>query len=146
VKDIYDVLMVLEDGQPLTCPVNLASVLRGEPSVCRVFMRHYHVDDVPEDEEGSKQWLMDRYVEKDALFDRFLEHGEFISAEERAEQGIVAKAMERSWSCLLNTIFWFGVVHSYVGALLWRSLARGGYVLPGIFVALIFIGPLNSST
>ncbi|CAG0914501.1 unnamed protein product, partial [Notodromas monacha] len=138
VKDIYDILMVF-DEESSGRRVNLSSVLRGEPSICRVFMKHYCIDDVPMEEEGAKNWLLDRFKEKDELFSYFRKHGRFLPEEEKKKQGIVEVKMEPTWSSLLITITAFALVHSYIGRALYTSLLGGSYVLPGIFVGVIFV-------
>ncbi len=69
---VYDFTIGYEEGVP-----TLWQYIKG--SVCRIHLhvRRFPVEELPTLEEDVRQWLLDRWTEKDHLLDRFYEQGTF---------------------------------------------------------------------
>jgi len=74
VKNIYCVTMA-ED--PQHSPLTIANVLSRKKTVGHAFIREIPLESIPRDQEGSAQWLMKLYEEKDRLKSSFLKTGSF---------------------------------------------------------------------
>ncbi len=72
---IYDVTLAVHprDGGPAT----VSSILMGRKTVAEVYIRKYNAADVPKDDKGSAQFLMDVYQSKDKLIDNYALTGKF---------------------------------------------------------------------
>lgn len=75
IKVLYDVTLVA--GGDHSAPPTLTSVLQGRTVVANMYIRKFLLDDIPKDEAGSSQWLMDLFKEKDAMKESFLQTGCF---------------------------------------------------------------------
>jgi len=71
---VYDLTIVYEDGRRSPTMASLALRRGGR---CNVHVRRYLVKDIPKDPAAVEKWLLERWVEKDALIDYFLKHGNF---------------------------------------------------------------------
>ncbi|XP_046377445.1 acyl-CoA:lysophosphatidylglycerol acyltransferase 1-like isoform X2 [Haliotis rufescens] len=74
---IIDVTIVYPKGDPLT----LVNIGAGSWSASDVLLhfRAYPVSEVPKDEEGMKQWLFQRFAEKEMMMEEYYRHGTPLS-------------------------------------------------------------------
>jgi len=69
---VYDVTIGYPEGVP-----TLWQYIRGMARTAHLHVRRFPVAELPEDDEALTQWILDRFVIKDALLEGFLEHGAF---------------------------------------------------------------------
>lgn len=72
---VYDLTIGYEHGVP-----NLWQFIRGLVGRIHLHVRRFPLGDLPWDEEGLREWLLARFMEKDRLLDHFYRCGEFPSA------------------------------------------------------------------
>ncbi len=72
---VYDLTIGYEDGVP-----SLWQYLQGLVTNIHLHVKRYPIEDLPETADDLRQWLLDRFEEKDALLDYFYEHGSFPDA------------------------------------------------------------------
>jgi len=56
---------------------DIVTTNRSKPHVMHVHMKRTPLEDVPADEEGKKQWLMDCFARKEALLEEYAKNGKF---------------------------------------------------------------------
>jgi 1-acyl-sn-glycerol-3-phosphate acyltransferase len=71
---VYDVTIGYVDGVP-----TLWQYITGRVEEIHVHVRRFPVDELPKLEAELKQWLIDRFYEKDALLDEYYRTGSFAS-------------------------------------------------------------------
>ncbi len=71
---VYDVTIGYVDGVP-----TLWHYITGRVQEIHVHVRRFPIDELPKLEAEVKQWLMDRFYEKDALLDRYYRTGSFVA-------------------------------------------------------------------
>jgi len=76
VRAIYDITLGYAEGVP-----NLWQFIEGYTRVAHLHVRRYPVEELPTDHQGLSSWIMDRFVEKDALLDEFYRTGHFPGPE-----------------------------------------------------------------
>jgi len=59
------------DGGPAT----LTNILMGRKTVGDIYLRRFKTSDIPKDEEGAQNFLMEVYKEKDELLGHYKESG-----------------------------------------------------------------------
>ena len=59
------------DGGPAT----LTNILMGKRTVGDIYLRRFKTNDIPKDDEGAQNFLMNVYKEKDALLGHYKETG-----------------------------------------------------------------------
>jgi 1-acyl-sn-glycerol-3-phosphate acyltransferase len=69
---VYDVTIGYVEGVP-----TLWQYIKGSVRRIHVHVRRFDIEDLPDVEADVRQWLMDRFVEKDRLLDFFYRHGAF---------------------------------------------------------------------
>lgn len=77
-RSVYDVTLVAgkaHTGQGAS--PTLEAALHGEASQANMYIRKFHIDDIPKDEEGAEKWLRNLYKEKDELKESFIKTGSF---------------------------------------------------------------------
>lgn len=71
---VYDVTIGYVDGVP-----TLWQYITGRVKEIHVHVRRFPVDELPKLESELKQWLIDRFYEKDALLERYYRTGSFAA-------------------------------------------------------------------
>jgi hypothetical protein len=74
-ESLYDVTLAMSPTEP--CSVS--SMLCGRKSVGHMYVRRYAIADLPTDDLGLSDFLMNLYKEKDELKENFLKTGSFSS-------------------------------------------------------------------
>ena len=74
VPAVYDFTIGYEEGVP-----TLWQYIKGSVNRIHLHVRRFPVEEMPALEEDVRQWLLDRWIEKDQLLDRFYEKGSFPS-------------------------------------------------------------------
>jgi len=69
---VYDITIGYEEGVP-----TLWQYIKGSVERIHVHVRRFPIEDFSQMDEEIRQWLMDRWVEKDLLLEHFYHHGEF---------------------------------------------------------------------
>ena len=69
---VYDVTIGYIDGVP-----NLWQFIKGSVQQVHMHVRRFPVEDLPQIEDDLRQWLLDRFVEKDRLLEHFYTIGAF---------------------------------------------------------------------
>jgi 1-acyl-sn-glycerol-3-phosphate acyltransferase len=69
---VYDVTIGYVEGVP-----TLWQYIKGSVNRIHVHVRRFEIDELPHLDADIRQWLMDRFVEKDRLLDFFYAHGVF---------------------------------------------------------------------
>lgn len=69
---VYDLTIGYEVGVP-----NLWQYIKGLVEKVHVHVRRFDIESLPESAEGRRQWLMERWKEKDDLLDHFYATGSF---------------------------------------------------------------------
>ena len=69
---IYDLTIGYEDGVP-----TLSQYARGLVDRVHMHVRRFPIEDLPETDEGLRQWLLERFVEKDQLLEHYYQTGKF---------------------------------------------------------------------
>lgn len=69
---VYDVTIGYVEGVP-----TLWQYIKGSVNRIHVHVRRFEIDELPQLESEVRQWLLDRFVEKDRLLAFFYEHGAF---------------------------------------------------------------------
>ena len=69
---IYDLTIGYEDGVP-----TLSQYTRGLVDRVHMHVRRFPIEDLPETDEGLRQWLLERFVEKDQLLEHYYQTGKF---------------------------------------------------------------------
>jgi len=72
VDAVYDVTIGYKEGVP-----TLWQFIRGQAPRAHLHVRRYPVDRLPVADDELARWLMERFVEKDALLERFYDVGSF---------------------------------------------------------------------
>ena len=72
ISAVYDVTIGYVDGVP-----TLWQYIKGSVQRIHVHVRRFPVDELPVYEKELRQWLHDRFVEKDNLLEHFYRHGVF---------------------------------------------------------------------
>jgi len=80
----------------------LTNILMGKRTVGDIYLRRYKTCDIPKDEEGATNFLMDVYKEKDELLGRYKE----TDGQEFTDQKVEVIKVPRKIGVLINTIFW----------------------------------------
>ncbi len=75
---VYDLTIGYEVGVP-----SLWQYIKGLVEHIHVHVRRFDIDSLPESADGLRQWLLDRWEEKDELLDHFYETGGFPETLER---------------------------------------------------------------
>ena len=75
---VYDLTIGYEVGIP-----TLWQYIKGLVQRIHVHVRRFDIDSLPESADGLRQWLLDRWEEKDELLDHFYETGGFPETLER---------------------------------------------------------------
>jgi lysophosphatidic acid acyltransferase/lysophosphatidylinositol acyltransferase len=133
--NIYDVNLAIvdEDAQHAT----FMDLLNGRPVTAHIYLKRYHLKDVPDDEAGAAQWLHNLFRRKDKLQESFHTHGDFFtgSGEERIEP-IVYKP---SLAGLINTITWDVMTLSFMIYNLAYLLLSGELIYFSIGASIILL-------
>ncbi|MCD6496817.1 MAG: acyltransferase [Deltaproteobacteria bacterium] len=82
VRAVYDFTLGYEAGVP-----TLWQFIEGFTRVAHLHVRRYPIEELPTDHESLSSWIMDRYVEKDALLDEFYRTGHFPGPERTLPAG-----------------------------------------------------------
>ncbi|KAK1281501.1 1-acyl-sn-glycerol-3-phosphate acyltransferase PLS1 [Acorus calamus] len=98
VPAIYDVTVDVANDQPSP---TMLRILKGQPSVIHVHIKRHSMTELPETDDGVAQWCKDKFVEKDALLERYLIEGSFGSEEQPIGRPVKTLLVVASWSCLL---------------------------------------------
>jgi len=80
----------------------LTNILMGKRTVGDIYLRRYKTCDIPKDEEGATNFLMDVYKEKDELLGRYKE----TDGQEFTDQKVEVIKVPKKIGVLINTIFW----------------------------------------
>lgn len=75
VRAVYDITIGYERGVP-----SLWQYMKGFARRAHFHVRRYEIDTLPREDDGLASWLMDRFVEKDALLEGFYARGAFPPA------------------------------------------------------------------
>ena len=75
---VYDLTIGYEVGVP-----SLWQYVKGLVKRVHLHVRRFPIDDLPGDEEGLRDWLLERFVEKDRLMEHFYSCGVFPDTFER---------------------------------------------------------------
>lgn len=78
ISAVYDLSIAYEDGVP-----TLWQYLKGLVRRIHVHVRRFPVGELPESADELRQWLQDRWQEKDELLERFYATGAFPAASDR---------------------------------------------------------------
>ena len=78
VTAIYDLTIGYEEGVP-----TLWQYIKGLADRVHLHVRRFPIEELPETEEGLRQWLLERFVEKDRLMEHYYQTGEFPDTFER---------------------------------------------------------------
>jgi 1-acyl-sn-glycerol-3-phosphate acyltransferase len=79
VAAVYDITIGYEHAVP-----NLWQYITGLVERIHVHVRRFPIDELPETQEKLRQWLLDRWQEKDELLERFYSNGAFPDSPESA--------------------------------------------------------------
>jgi len=69
---VYDLTIGYEEGVP-----TLWQYVKGLVDRIHVHVRRFPIEELPETDDGLRQWLLDRFFEKDVLLEQFYESGKF---------------------------------------------------------------------
>lgn len=72
VTAVYDVTIGYTEGVP-----NLWHYIKGSVRQMHTHVRRFPIDELPKLDSELRQWLLDRFVEKDRLLEHFYTHGAF---------------------------------------------------------------------
>ncbi len=72
VTAVYDLTIGYEEGVP-----TLWQYIKGSVDQIHLHVRRFPVEELPKVEEDVRQWLMDRWIEKDNLLEHFYDNGTF---------------------------------------------------------------------
>jgi 1-acyl-sn-glycerol-3-phosphate acyltransferase len=72
ISAVYDLTIGYEDAVP-----NLWQYIKGLVKRIHVHVRRYPIEDLPQSADDLRQWLIDRWTEKNDLFDHYYEVGSF---------------------------------------------------------------------
>lgn len=105
ISRVYDVTLVAGAtiASPDSAPPTLTSVLRGRHTEASMYIREFQLKDIPTSDEGSSEWLMNLFQEKDKLKDSFLETGCFSELSGMPKHEPIIK-QSRPWSRILAVI------------------------------------------
>ena len=78
VTAVYDLTIGYEEGVP-----TIWQYLKGMVDRVHLHVRRFPIEELPETEEGLREWLLERFVEKDSLLEHFYRTGEFPVSLER---------------------------------------------------------------
>jgi len=76
VSVVYDLTIGYEEGVP-----TLWQYIKGSVNRIHLHVRRFPVEELPTIEEDVRQWLMDRWIEKDRLLGHFYDNGAFPEEE-----------------------------------------------------------------
>jgi lysophosphatidic acid acyltransferase/lysophosphatidylinositol acyltransferase len=96
ISRLYDVTLVA-GASPDSAPPTLTSILCGRCTDASMYIREYQLKDIPTSDEGSSEWLMNLFKEKDALKDSFLKTGCFSELSDFPKYPPI-KRKSRPWS------------------------------------------------
>jgi len=102
ISRVYDVTLVAGASQN-SAPPTLTSVLCGRHTEASMYIREYPLEDIPTSDEGSSEWLMKLFQEKDALKESFLQTGCFSELSGMPKHPPIIRE-PRPWSLLLAVI------------------------------------------
>jgi len=122
VSYLYDVTLVA--GGEGVAPPNLSSAICGRSTKAAMYIRRYKFSDIPTDEKGSGQWLMNLFQEKDELKESFLETGSFkqLSATEaNAPNFEQVEIQRRVYSLIVTMVLQCCVLIPIIGLVLYGS-------------------------
>lgn len=114
---VYDVTLGCETETPPT----LTNVLMGRSTSAHMYIRQFKLEEIPKDEEGSAQWLLDLYVEKDKLLESFKNTGKFEHPTLPSFPGVTKQP--RPYTAALSL-----TVNSFMMMYLALTLLNGGWV------------------
>jgi len=100
ISRMYDVTLVA-GASPNSAPPTLTSILCGRSTEASMYIREYQLKDIPTTDEGSSQWLMNLFKEKDALKDSFLQTGCFSELSGFPKYPPIQR-QSRPWSLLIS--------------------------------------------
>jgi hypothetical protein len=69
---IYDLTVGYEEGVP-----TLWQYVKGLVDRVHLHVRRFPIEELPETDEGLRQWLLERFVEKDRLLEHYYQTGAF---------------------------------------------------------------------
>lgn len=95
---VYDATLGIHptDGGPAT----LTNILMGRKTVGDIYLRRFKTSDIPKDEEGAQNFLMEVYKEKDELLGHYKESG----GQKFTDDDVPILKMPRKIGVLLNTV------------------------------------------
>ncbi|MCD4749352.1 MAG: lysophospholipid acyltransferase family protein [Thermoanaerobaculales bacterium] len=87
---VYDVTIGYIDGVP-----NIWQFIKGSVQQVHMHARRFPIEDFPQVESDLRQWLLDRFVEKDQLLEYFYAHGVFPPEALPNEMAVVPAAVSK---------------------------------------------------
>jgi len=95
---VYDATLGIhpKDGGEAT----LTNILMGKKTVGDIYLRRYKTSDIPKDDEGAQNWLMNVYKEKDELLGYYKETG----GAKFSEEDVPVIAVPKKIGVLLNSV------------------------------------------
>lgn len=80
---LLDYVLDITVAYPDQNPLDLSNIVHGlrRPCTTYMFYRLYKAESVPREENAMKQWLYDRFIEKNGLLENFYKLGTFIPNE-----------------------------------------------------------------
>ena len=129
---VYDVTVAVSEGN---APATLKSVLTGKKTVAEMYLKRYSTADLPKDEAGLSEFLMERYREKDELLDNYARTGSFTDGGRDSRfKDYKGTVLPPRWGSLLWLVAVNVAVGWPLGNLLWSIFTSGSYVQIGLAV------------
>lgn len=100
--NIYDINLALEESEAKFA--NFNDLLRGRPVTAHLYIKRYHLKDIPDDEEAAAEWLQELFRTKDKMQESFHKHGDFFTG--MGLEKIEPKCYKPTLACLINTVMW----------------------------------------
>jgi len=132
IKTVYDVTLVA--GQAHTgqgANPTLEDALNGRSSHANMYIRKFQLENIPKDEEGATEWLMNLYKEKDELKESFIKTGSFSELSGQADYPCT-NLPPRIYSLLIS----LSINLLILVPLAWFALSGGVYRLLGASMLL----------
>ncbi|KAG6632475.1 hypothetical protein I3843_13G142200 [Carya illinoinensis] len=133
VPAVYDITVAVPKGHAVP---SLLSICNRQPSEVKIHIKRYSMKELPESDASIAQWCRDRFVEKDAMLEKFQAEGRF-GDQKIPDAGRSLKSLLVCITCTCTT--YFGIYKFCKMFSLLSTWKGNGILAAGLAMAVLFL-------
>lgn len=140
---VYDINLAIRSRD--SDKATIYNLLNGHGLDAYMFVKRYSIQDIPDEEEQSANWLHELFRQKDKMQESFHEHGDFFTGS--GLKPIKPRVFQPRLSSLINTLVWNFLTISFTVYYMSKLLLSGKtlYFFIGIGILIAFYVLMHKS-